>query len=393
LEPRKKILFVTNGIYFSESERSLLDLIRKLDAEKYEAGVLLLSDGPTAVVFREAGVPVRILQAPDILLGTPPRAFFTKGYFLHGILLAKEMRLFPRAAADVLRAEKADLVYTNMARSHILGGRAGRIAGVPVVWRIRDYYSVPMVRLAFLWAARRLPQLILCCSRFTASQFGRNPRVCVVYGDVNPEAARPNAEPAAVRQALGIPADAPLVGMAQDLQPHKGHDVFLRAAARIREDVRDASFLVIGNLVYGENDMRDRLSELAADYGIADCVTFTGMRADEADLINALDVFVHPVQRPDTFGRGIVTAMLCGKPVVAAGIGGPEEIVRHTETGALVEPSDSVALARAVVQLLDNPEVAAVLGNNGRARALELFTLDRTMAEIEKYFEMVLKIG
>ena len=125
--------------------------------------------------------------------------------------------------------------------------------------------------------------------------------------------------------------------------------------------------------------MRAELSELATTRGVADAVSFPGRVGDVASWLRRAAVVVHPA-RWEGFGLALLEAMLCERAVVATSVSSIPEIVVDGETGLLVPPDDAARLTEAVVALLGNPTRARAMGEAGRARALEEFSVER-MAE------------
>lgn len=378
----KRILFFTHAAEFGGAEKSLFELVTGLDKSRFECKILLLSEGPLADEFEKAGVKIHIIEPDEELMDVKRGQFFTPGNIRASVEKARMSKLIISAVADYAKGSCVDLIYCNTTKAHIIGGFAGRKAKIPVLWHVRDYFTIGRVRWLHGLLARRTAGCVITNSKFTAAQYAKHRNVKVVYSGINPESMKSSRGAAEVRAGLGVPVDAPLIGMVGRLDPWKGQRVFLRSAARIIEDIRDARFVIVGDAIYADKSYPDELKRLAADYGISGQVVFTGFRNDIPDLLNAMDIYVHPSEEPEPFGRGIVEAMLMGKPVIAFGAGGPEEIVRHAETGVLVEPGDSVALARAVVQLIDNPEVAGAMGENGRKRAQQNFVLEKTISGV-----------
>ncbi|MBI3967985.1 MAG: glycosyltransferase family 4 protein, partial [Chloroflexi bacterium] len=182
-----------------------------------------------------------------------------------------------------------------------------------------------------------------------------------------------------VRAALGIPVDATLVGAASRLTPWKGQDRFVHAAAKLAERFPTARFVVAGSPEAGQAHQQEyfeSLKRLTADLGIADRVLFPGYLSNLQDLMATMDVFVLPSVQPEPFGMVIVEAMALGVPVVATNGGGPREIVRDWETGLLVPPGDSAALADAVGSLLADSNMRARFGAAARDRVRDTFSLE-----------------
>jgi glycosyltransferase involved in cell wall biosynthesis len=117
---------------------------------------------------------------------------------------------------------------------------------------------------------------------------------------------------------------------------------------------------------------------------VAPRIHWLGFREDIPELMAASDIVLHTSVAPEPFGRVIVEAMLARRPVVATLGGGAEEIIQTPETGVLVPPGDAIALADAVLGLLDRPDRRLAMGLAGRARAETMFGLATMLEEIER---------
>ena len=157
---------------------------------------------------------------------------------------------------------------------------------------------------------------------------------------------------------------APVVLTVGRLDPVKGHDVLLRAFARLLDNLPDARLVVVGG-----GGGRGQLERLAGDLGIRASVEFTGELHAEGvrGRMRGADCFVLP-SRSEGWPLAPLEAMAAGVPVVATRVGGVPEIVQPG-TGLLVPPEDPVALAAALVSVLREGELAAGLSRRGRRRA------------------------
>ena len=122
-------------------------------------------------------------------------------------------------------------------------------------------------------------------------------------------------------------------------------------------------------LTLGEGELRSGLEALSAELGIAEAVRFLGWRPDVASVIEACDIFCLPSLN-EGMGKAIVEAMAMGKPVIASDVGGIPDLVVPGENGILVPPGDSDALAEAILNLRDHPEMRVRMGEEGRKKAL-----------------------
>jgi glycosyltransferase involved in cell wall biosynthesis len=389
----RRILFLDHTGALGGGEIALLNLVTHLDASRYQPVVVLFADGPLRGRLAAAGVESHVLpldpgvgDARKDALGLPS---------ILQVRRAVTAAAFCVRLAALLRRLRGDLVHANSLKSDVLGGVAARLAGLPVVWHVRDRiaddYLPRPVAAAFRALARALPDHVIANSAATrATLVGTGPAAgrrrsaacCTVVhdGTVLPPAGPPAA-------GGGWAAGGPRVGLVGRIAPWKGQDVFLRAAAEVRRRFPAARFLVVGGALFGEADFERRVRSLAAELGLGDAVAFTGFRADAAALIAGLDVLVHASVVGEPFGQVIIEGMAAGKPVVATRGGGVPEIVADGETGLLVPMGDAAAMAAAVARLLADPAAAREMGRRGRRRAAERFAIAGTARGVERVLD------
>jgi glycosyltransferase involved in cell wall biosynthesis len=175
--------------------------------------------------------------------------------------------------------------------------------------------------------------------------------------------APPDPGRRAVRQQWGIPADAPVLGVLARLSPQKGITFLLAAMPAILAQHPDTFALVVG-----EGYLRPELEAQAQALGVAERVLLVGYRQNVVEYLRAFDLFVLP-SLFEGMPLSILEAMGAGLPVIATAVDGTPEVVLDGETGLLVPPADPPALAEAVNRLLADRELAARLGQQGRARS------------------------
>src|SRR5260370_29927108 len=150
-------------------------------------------------------------------------------------------------------------------------------------------------------------------------------------------------------------------------------------------------------VITGDGHYRREWEDLAAELGLNGTVTFAGFVANEelSSLFRSCSVYVHPAiydSRGDTEGLGVVLveALSNRKPVVASNVGGIVDVIKDGETGLLVPEQDPEAIAKAVLRLLENPEYAEQLGEQGCAYAIDYFNWDRI---IDRYEDIYRRCG
>jgi glycosyltransferase involved in cell wall biosynthesis len=276
-----------------------------------------------------------------------------------------------------LRRLRPDLVHANSLKSALYGGLAGRIAGVPVVWHVRDriagdYLPPAAVRLVRA-AARWLPAGAVANSATTLATLGNVRRSVVVPSPV----------------AGGAPATAanggPLrVGVLGRLAPWKGQHVFLQAFAHAFPH-GDEQAVVVGAALFGEEAYVRELRDLAGRVGLDGRVEFRGFREDVAAELARLDVLVHCSVVPEPFGQVVLEGMAAGIPVVAAAAGGPAEVVDDGVNGLLYPPGDAAALAALLRRLAADPGLRRRLGAAG-PQAAEAFSPEAVAARMGAFY-------
>lgn len=178
---------------------------------------------------------------------------------------------------------------------------------------------------------------------------------------------------------------APLILYVGRLVYYKGCEVLINAI----KDVPGANLIMVGS-----GPLEPKLRQLIHEQNLQHRVHLLGRQSDDSlrTLFQACDFFVLPSTLPtECFGLVQVEAMLCGKPVINTDLPtGVPWVSVHEETGLTVQPSDPVALARAIRTLMDKPEFRKELGVRARIRAQEMFTLDKHLANSLWHYEELL---
>jgi glycosyltransferase involved in cell wall biosynthesis len=162
-----------------------------------------------------------------------------------------------------------------------------------------------------------------------------------------------------LRREFGFAGDDYLVGMVAHLADHKGHKYLIRAAKILKRQTPKIKVIIVG-----EGPLRIELTKEARDSGVEDLVFFLGFRKDVPQILSSLDVFVLSSYL-EGLGSSIMDAMACRLPVVATRTGGIPEVVIHRKTGLLVPPRNPSALAKAILRLYNDRDLASRLGEEG----------------------------
>jgi glycosyltransferase involved in cell wall biosynthesis len=362
--PRRKlrVVYLDHCARLSGAELALLRLLRPL-GDDIDAHVVLAEDGPLAEKLRVAGISHEVLELHGGARDTPRARVCLRRPPLREALSSTTYAL---RLARRLRRLRPDLVHANSLKSLLYGGVAGRLAGVPVVWHVHDriasdYLPADAVRLVGR-LARVLPSAVIANSRETLQRLeeasgGLSVSRAIVYDPVDLEPHGRVAHRSPLR-----------VGILGRLAPWKGQHLFLDAFARAFGDGSETA-AVIGAPLFGEDSYAESLPRTAAALGISKRVAFAGFRDDIAAELAELDVLVHASLIPEPLGQVVQEGMRAGLPVVAAGTGGPAEVIDDGRDGLLYPMGDAAALGEALVRLARSPDLRARIGAAAAARA------------------------
>ena len=398
-EPRR-ILYIHHGFGIGGATLSLLYLTEKLDRSLYDPVVACIYDGPAAERFRKAGLRVVIAHGIDHF-GHSRLAWYSLRR--PDVLFRKSANFWP----SVVRTEKlarelqADLVHLNTSGlpASAIGARR---AGVPIVWHIREplhHGYLGLRRTVFRRLIDRYADRVVAICQDNARQLIPSDRNRVIYNFVDFTRFDRSLSGEGVRSALGVDAGAKLVLMLGGVAIPKGTLSFVQALPIVLLSVPDAHFIVAGSVPKPSTSWRSRLSQTqsycrrveqyVAAHGLAGRIHFVGVREDVPQLLAASDVLVFPSVAPH-FARPIIEAGAMAKPVVASDLGGPDELVVPEETGLLVPAEDPEALARAIAQILTQPECARAMGEAGYVRARELYDANVNAAQTIALYDELL---
>lgn len=374
-----KLTLVITNLATGGAEMMLHKLLQNIDRSRFQPTVIsLMGRGEIGPRIEALGIPVHAL---GMRRGVPNPWVVVQ-------------------LARLLRQLRPDVVHTWMYHSDLLGGLAARLAGrCRVVWCIRhSNLSKNESKRSTLWVAQAcaklspwLPAQIVSCSnraKVVHAQIGyRADKIHVIPNGFDLSRFQPDEEARlSVREELGLPADAPLVGLVARFDPQKDHAGFVQAAAQVHAQLPNAHFVLAGSGVDAANAA---LQAVIAPYrGLAAHMHLLGRRDDVPRLMAALDVLASSSSFGEAFPNVLGEAMACGVPCVVTDVGDSAEIV--ASTGRVVAPADMDGLARELVAVLRLPvaELAA-LGRQARARVQAEYEIGHVTRLYEAVYERV----
>jgi glycosyltransferase involved in cell wall biosynthesis len=368
---RIRLLNMLTSFQIGGTERQVVNLALGFDASRFDLHLACL---------RNRG---ELLE--ELALLPVPRPVFDIGRLYGPRTLWQAIRL-----AFYIRRNRIQIVHTYGFYPNVFAVPAARIAGASiVVASIRDRGDIltPVQRRIQKWVCRLADCVLVNAEaiRDTLIEQGYRPdNIVVIRNGIVLSRFGAREKGAALRLELGLPPSAPLVFVFSRLNPMKGVEYFLDAAALLAPRFPEVRFLIVG-----DGAGRKELEDCADRLGLAERVIFTGFRNDVPDLIPEAAISVLP-SLSEGLSNSLLESMASGVPVIAARVGGNPEIVEHDVSGLLVPTRDSAALADAIGGLLQDPRLALRMGEAGRRRVAELFSMERSLSEVERFYERLI---
>ncbi len=286
--------------------------------------------------------------------------------------------------AKIVREKKIDIIQTHNEKAQLYGCLAGLLTKVPVVHTKHgknnlDWWSITRNNIE-----ARLCRKIVAVSRDAALECVRDEKipsdkVLTILNGIDTERYFPGDNKYEFKKGLGFSEETLAIGIVARLAQVKDHETLLKACKILFESDQSLKLLVVG-----DGQLRGSLEQLAQSLGISKQVIFTGMREDIPDLMRAMDIFVLS-SVSEGISLTLLEAMACCLPVVATEVGGNPEVLVDGVTGFLVPSQQPELLASKVHTLIIDPELRKQMGEAGRQRVLDCFSLSTTA---EKYRDM-----
>lgn len=379
-----KILFLDQSGKPGGAELCLIDI-----AKPYRDNCLvgLFADGTFRQLLEQQQIPVQVLTTE--LIQVRKESSWVQG-------LSSLSSLTPLIMRVVNMAREYDLIYANTQKALVVGALASFLSHRPLVYHLHDilstdHFSSTNRRIAVTLANIRA-SLVIANSQASKAAFveagGRQHLTEVVYNGFEPEQYLSNElNLSQLKQQLGLNGKF-VVGHFSRLSPWKGQHILIEALAKCPDNV---TAILVGDALFGEQDYVQDLHQRVAALGLEERVKFLGFRSDIVHLMSICDLVAHTSIFPEPFGRVIVEAMLCGRPVVAAAAGGAVELVEHERTGWLIAPGEPTLLAEVIINCLNQPVHSANIAHQAQSHARQCFDLATINQQISQLIYRTVK--
>jgi glycosyltransferase involved in cell wall biosynthesis len=290
-----------------------------------------------------------------------------------------------------LTSRRVDILHSHMFQASRLASPLGWLARVPVLIEtphVREHWRKGWIKGSFFIdrLVARFVTAFIAVSEANGEYLRNEKRlpswkIFVIRNGSNLERFDPErSAPPALRVALGIDPNAPVVLMLARLEPQKGHRVLLEAWRSVVQSHRTAHLVCAGDGV-----LRAELEAQAAGLGIVNSISFVGRQPNVAEWLALADFTVLP-----SFYEGLplsaIESLAAGRPVVASAVDGTTEVVLDGKTGLTISAGDPAALAGAISRMLETPKLTRSMGRAGRRFVLEHFSRERQVQQTEALY-------
>lgn len=357
------------------AETLLLSISRRIGKKYFNFVIAYSSKGPLINDFIESGAEVVQFDT----------------YSQIDLLAIKKL-------VNLIKSKNIDIVHSHQLRFDFLGGIAAKITKTPFIFTRHQSLSdssINRFKKAFFLnidklVTVKLADKIIAVSKFIASDLQckegtPEEKIVIIYSGLDLNAYDKDIKIGKIREEFSIDSKAPLIGTIGRINVEKAHHLFLRAAVEVLKVIPEARFFIVG-----DGPLREKQEKLSEELGLKSKVIFTGYRKDIPEIIADLDIFALS-SLTESLGIVNLEAMAMGKPVISFDVGGVFELVIDKETGLLIPPRDTQALAKAIVNLINDKEKIKNMGSTGRKRVEENFTLDITVKKHQELYDSIVK--
>ena len=382
-QSKMKILFLDQSGKPGGAELCLIDIAKPY---RQDCLVGLFADGSFKTLLEENQIPVKVLNRKEIEVRK-------ESSLLQG--LRSVGQILPLILTVAKIAREYDLIYANTQKALAIGALASFLSNRPLVYHLHDilspeHFSQTNRRIAIA-LANKFASLVIANSQASKDAFidagGKSETVKIVYNGFEPAKYKvKESQVNDIKQELELDGKF-VVGHFSRLAPWKGQHILIEAIAKTPKNV---IAILVGDALFGEQEYVSQLHEQVRDLGLENRVKFLGFRDDIPQLMTACDLVSHTSTSPEPFGRVIVEAMLCEKPIVAAKAGGAIELIDHEVNGFLTTPENTQELTQIINKCLNNPEEITKIAKTARQNAAERFDVTKINQQITQYIQSMM---
>jgi len=370
--PPYKILYITPSVRLFGARVSLLTLVTNLDKNQFEPIVVCPKKGPLSDELTQKGIKTEFI---------PIKSFRKGKYFpLIPITVYKLLKLVKR--------ENIDLIHCNEDWVNPYAVLVKWFTKIPVVTHMRLSITEKRIKNYLLKYADK----IICVSNKSAENFKnwkyKEEKVVTIYNGIDLNIFNENIKGDRIRREFNLTENDILITYIALISPRKMQHITIQSAKEVLKKFPNCKFLIIGEHSPREVDYINGLKEMVRGY--EDKIIFTGFRRDIPEICAASDINLL-ISSDEGFGRVILEAGAMGVLTIGTNIGGIPEVIEDNKTGLLIPPNNSEKLTETILQLIENPTLRQMFGNNARERIRTQFSIQTHTLQIQNLYLSLLK--
>lgn len=366
----KKILHLHNTSAIGGAEQVILDLAAFIDPERYKSYVGVFRQGELVSELRKREIKFLWLKEST-------QVYDYK--FLKNII-------------RIIKQNRIDLIHSHTWGTDFYSYWASVILGIPMIstihnryyifekWSRRFSYKVFISQIKKIVSVSEDIQSLLREELKLAPQ-----KIKLIYNGIDTRKFEGKKNLEKIRKELNLSPDELILGNVGNLREVKDHHTLLLSFGRVSSIFPQAKLLIIG-----EGELKSSLIKLCTELELENRVLFLGYREDVSSLLNLIDIFVLS-SRLEGCSISILEAMASEKPVVATRVGGNPELILEGKTGFLVPSAEPEKLAEKIILMLKDEKLRRKMGEEGKKRVKEKFSLERMLKNYEELYSLILR--
>lgn len=368
-----RVLYIHGVAQIGGAERELLTWLEFLDRKRFHPYVVCPIDGPLTTELENLQIPYASFSLPAW------RKLFH--VFWRPFVILRLIR--------VIRRWQIDVLHVNDYWWAPLGIMAGRLTGRPCLVHVRQEIEPRKISQYWLNKGSLIVPVSQSIGNVMRNAGVSHENIQVLLSGIAPKDGKhpfPSKEKLAIlKKVKGLP----VIGTVANLFPRKGLEYLVEAIGHLKKSFPHIFLVIVGT---GDGEYERQLRTQVEHLDLTQHVLFAGFQDHPEFFISKFDVFVLPSVL-EGFGIVLLEAMALGKPIVASKVGGIPEIVQHEKTGLLVKPADVEELCHGLLTLWQNPDTCRQMGEEGKKRVAESFSLTRMMERLYGLYDSVLAKG
>lgn len=371
-----KIMYLSHTAKMGGAEKSLYNLIKNIDKEKFEP----------ILVCGESGELTDSIKKLDVETHIIPMMQINTKYKIKGIyrLIKTSIKL-----KKFIEFKNIDVLHNNTYRARFYGTIAGNMARIKVITHVRDimHWTKVEKRLA------KYEDCIIAISDAVKKHIFKQidevsqHKVVRIYNGVDVEEFDPNKfDKFKLKKEYNLNNDKFIIGVVGRFDEWKRFDLIIEAANNLKDDYKNLVFFIVGEAFDDDEEkVKINLKQLIKQYNLEDRVIFTGYRSDINEVMNGLDLFVLTSDN-EPFGRVLIEALALNLPVVSTNNGGAPEIIINGSNGILVDYNNSEKLTKGIENIINNTSLRNSMKSNNRIYAKDKFSIQTHVKLVQELY-------